>query len=133
MFGNDPKHTQVQVTYRLRKEYLAMEKFSKEVKSFDGKECFITYFKAEAGRRYRKKEIELKTFQNANVVLLQVMAFDNLSLFKSINKSWHYDFKLWRTLSMAVRKKTRPVNNLGPPEDGHWLLTPSLKGADDLC
>lgn len=82
------QHTEIQRIYRLRNEYLTLDKFTREMKTFDGRECFITYFRNEADRRFEKKEIELKTHQNHKAVLRLVMQFDELSLFKNIDKAW---------------------------------------------
>jgi integrase/recombinase XerD len=89
------KHTEILLTYRLRKEPIDIKKFAQELRTFDSKECFITFFQNECERRFRKKEIEKKTYQNGKAVLLQVMAYDNLSLFKNINKKWIHGFKLF--------------------------------------
>lgn len=89
------KITDILLTYRLRREPISMAKLAREMKIYDSKECFIAYFRREAERRFKKKEITLKTFQNAKAVLAQVIQYDNLSLFKNINKQWLNDFRLY--------------------------------------
>ncbi len=89
------KITDIILTYRLRREQLTMAKLTREMKVYDSKECFIAYFRREADRRYLKKEISLKTYQNAKAVLAQVIQYDNLSLFKNIDQKWMHDFRLY--------------------------------------
>jgi len=87
------RHTEIQKTYRLKKEELTLEKFTREVKVFETKECFITFMEYERNRRYKRKEIEKKTFENANSCKLAIMRYDPFSLFKDINLKWMQGFK----------------------------------------
>jgi integrase len=105
------KYSEILLTYRLRKEDLTIQGFARELRTFDGKECFITYMRKEAERRYNKKEIEFRTFQNSNSALLQVMAYDNLSLFKNIDLKWIQGFKLYLqgVEYGSQRKKYKPT------------------------
>jgi integrase/recombinase XerD len=89
------KMTDILLTYRLRRENITMKQLTREMKVYDSKECFVSYFRREADRRYRKKEISFKTYQNAKAVLAQVIQYDNLSLFKNINLQWLRDFRLY--------------------------------------
>jgi len=89
------KCTDILLTYRLRREQITMKKFTREFRIYDSKECFVSFFRREADRRYLKKEISKKTFQNAKAVLAQVMEYDNLSLFKNIDEEWMKDFRLY--------------------------------------
>jgi integrase/recombinase XerD len=89
------KITDILLTYRLRREEITIKQLTREMKVYDSKECFISYFRREADRRYLKREISLKTYQNAKAVLAQVIQYDNLSLFKNINLQWMRDFRLY--------------------------------------
>jgi len=87
------KHTEIFRTYRLSNKNLDLKTFRKELQVFDQRESFITYIERERNTRFRKKDIELKTWQNANAVKMAIMQYDNLSLFKNINKKWMDGFK----------------------------------------
>lgn len=106
------KYTEILLTYRLRKANLTIKQFALELRTIDTKECFISYMRKEAKRRFDKKEIAKKTYQNAMAVLVQIMNYDNLSLFKNINLKWLKGFKSY--LSNATygkdEKKYKPGN-----------------------
>ena len=87
------RHTEIHRTYRLRNEELTIEKLSREIKIFSSNECFTTYIEQERNRRYRRKEIEQKTWQNAHATKLSLLAYDPLCLFKNINVKWLNGFK----------------------------------------
>lgn len=84
---------QIQVDYFVRKETLTLEKLLRDVKIYDTKECFVSYMEMERNRRYLRKEIEKKTFQNANAAKLLCIEYDKLCLFKDINERWMKGFK----------------------------------------
>lgn len=87
------KHTEIFRTYRLSNKPIDIKTFSRELQTFDQRESFITFFERERNRRYRLKEIEKKTWENANSVKLAIMSYDNLALFKNIDKKWMNGFK----------------------------------------
>jgi len=89
------KHFDIFKTYRLKKEPLDIAKFSLEVKTFDQKECFHKYMTTESKRRYNKKEIDLKTYQNARATIRVLIEYDPLSQFQDINTKWLEGFKFF--------------------------------------
>lgn len=109
------RHTEIQVMYRLRNEELTIEKFTTEVLVFDTKQCFLTYLEYERNRRFKRKEIELKTFENANSCKLAIMRYDATALFKNINIKWMQGFKSFlETEPYAILKDgTRKYYKIG--------------------
>lgn len=97
------KYTEIQKVYRLRKEELTMEKLKKEVRIFDTRECFTSYIELERNRRYRRKEIEKKTWQNAHASKMSILEYDNVCLFKNIDEKWINGYKTFLRL-----KKYKP-------------------------
>ncbi|RZL34100.1 MAG: hypothetical protein EOP00_32170, partial [Pedobacter sp.] len=91
------RHTEIQLTYRLRNEDLTMVKLIREIKIFSTKECFATYIELERNSRYRKKEIEKNTWQNAHATKISLLEYDPLCLFKNINLKWLKGFKSYLT------------------------------------
>jgi integrase/recombinase XerD len=89
------KHNEINRAFRIRKEMLDLIKFSREVVVFDQRECFLKYMETEAKRRFGKKEIDRKTFQNTNATRQILTAYDPVCLFSSINKKWMKEFKLF--------------------------------------
>lgn len=87
------KYTEIQRTYRIRNEDLTMQKFLLEIKEFDSKECFATYMEQERNKRYKRGEIEKKTWQNANATRMAILKYDKLCLFKDINSKWLRGFQ----------------------------------------
>lgn len=87
------KHIEIFTTYRLSKKPLDIKIFAREVKIFDQKECFSSYIERERNTRYRKKDIEKKTWENAHAVMLAVLRYDPVPLFKNIDKRWMEGFK----------------------------------------
>jgi len=87
------RYTEIQKMYRIKNEELTMEKFIREVSVFDTKECFLTYIDYERNRRYVRKEIEKKTFENARSCRLAIEKYDSTALFKNINLKWMQGFK----------------------------------------
>jgi len=87
------KHTEIFRTYRLNNKPLDLPTFSIELHVFDQRESFITFIERERNKRYQKKDIERKTWENAHAVKLAIMTYDNLALFKNINKKWMAGFK----------------------------------------
>ena len=69
------RHTEIQRTYRLRKEDFTIEKLTKEIKVFSSNECFTAYLERERNRRYLRKEIEKKTWQNAKASKLSLLSY----------------------------------------------------------
>lgn len=82
-------------TYRLRKAHLDLETLSRELKTFSTKENFIAYSLAENKKRYARKEIEQKTFQNHNATMVQVKNFQADVLISEINDKWLKKFKFY--------------------------------------
>lgn len=101
------KHTEIFVTYRLKKVNLDIKQFAIELRTIDTKECFISYMRKEAKRRFDKKEIQLKTYQNAKAVLAHIISYDELSLFKNINTKWLSGFKTFLTNSTYGKEDRR--------------------------
>lgn len=87
------RHTEIQLAYRLRGEDLTMVKLIREIKIFSTKECFTSYLELERNSRYRKKEIEKNTWQNAHATKMALLEYDALCLFKDINLKWLKGFK----------------------------------------
>lgn len=87
------RHTEIQRTYRIRNETLTFEKFEREIKIFDSKECFATYFEMERNRRFKRKEIEKKTWQNHGSCKRAILRYDPLCLFKDIDAKWMKGYK----------------------------------------
>lgn len=97
------KHTEIQLNYRIRNESITLEKLAREVKVFDSRECFTSYMELERNRRYKKREIECQTFKNSGASLALVLEFDQVCLFKNINKKWMRNFK-----QFLINKKYKP-------------------------
>lgn len=87
------RHTEIQKMYRIKNEELTMEKFMREVQIYNTKECFLTFMDYERNRRYLRKEIEKKTFENARSCRLAIERYDPTALFKNINLKWMQGFK----------------------------------------
>jgi len=87
------KHTDILMTYRLKKKPIDIKKFAKELKVFDQRECFLAYFKSEIDRRFRKKEISQQTKKNHHSVRRLLMAFDPVCNYQDINLKWMKAFK----------------------------------------
>jgi len=87
------KHNEIFKIYRLRNEFIDLDKFTRELRVYDSKESFITYQRLENARRLRKKEICNKTFQNHEATCKQVEIYDPLSLFQNIDAKWMLGFK----------------------------------------
>lgn len=88
------KYTEIHRIYRIRNEELTLKKFLVEIQTFDSKECFSTYLEQERNRRYKRGEIEKKTWQNANATRMAMLKYDKLCLFKDINSKWLKGFQL---------------------------------------
>jgi len=87
------RHTEIQRTYRIRNEDLTIDKLTREIKVFSSNECFTTYIEIERTRRFRRKEIEPKTYQNAHATKMTLLQYDPLCLFKNIDIKWMNGFK----------------------------------------
>lgn len=87
------KYTEIQRTYRIRKETLTLAKFKKEIHVFNDRECFVSYMERERNIRYNKKDIDKKTWQNVHAVKMQVVAYDPIASFKDIDAKWMNGFK----------------------------------------
>lgn len=89
------KHTEIFRTYRLRKEDLDIAKFKREVSTFDQRECFLTYMDKEAKKRFSRKEIERKSYQNAMATIETIRKYDPICLFKNIDAKWMKGYKTY--------------------------------------
>lgn len=87
------KFTEIQITYRIRKEDLNIDKLAREFRIFNEKECFASYLELERNRRYKRKEIEKNTWQNAHATKMAMLSYDQTCLFKNINRKWMNGFK----------------------------------------
>jgi len=87
------KHTEIFRIYRIKQEYIDLSKFSNELKVFNMRECFSAYLDAERLRRFARGEISKRTSMNAHVVLMRMLDFDKLCLFRMIDVSWMKKFK----------------------------------------
>ncbi|WP_343524401.1 site-specific integrase [Pedobacter sp.] len=106
------KHTEILVTYRLRKCRLSIKEFARELRTIDSKECFVSYMRREVKRRLDFKEIVPKTARNAMAVLSLIIQYDELSLFQNINKKWLQGFKLFLCNATYGKenRKYKPAN-----------------------
>lgn len=82
------KHTEIHRIYRIKGEHLSVERFGHEIKIFNARECFSTYLEAERKRRFNRKEIGLQTCRNDHVVVMRMLDFDKLCLFRNIDQKW---------------------------------------------
>ncbi len=89
------KHHKIYKDYRVREQPLDMAKFAKEVVVFNDRDCFLTFMETEAKRRHTRKEIDRKTFQNANATRKVLAKYDPESLFKDIDLKWMKRFKVF--------------------------------------
>jgi integrase/recombinase XerD len=89
-------HHKINRDYRVRNQPLDIGRFCKEILVFNDRDCFITYMESEAKRRFQRKEISRKTFQNNNASRKALQEYDGLSLFKDIDLKWmkHLKFHL---------------------------------------
>lgn len=87
------RHTEIQRTYRLRNEELTLAKLAKEIKIFSTNACFTSYIEIERSRRFKLKEIEKNTYQNAHSTKISLLRYDPLCLFKDINLKWMNGYK----------------------------------------
>ena len=88
------KHTEINRIFRIRQEYLNIDKLKQEIQLFDMRECFGVYLIHESKKREARGEISRKTRQNAHVAYMRMLEFDKLCLFREINEKWLKHFKL---------------------------------------
>ena len=88
------KHTEINRIYRIRQEYLDIDKLKNEIQVFDMRECFGTYILNESKKRSVRGEISVKSRQNAHVAYMRMLEFDKLCLFREINVKWLKLFKI---------------------------------------
>jgi integrase len=88
------KHTEINRNYRIRKEPLDMDKFARELNVFNDRESFTKYLETESKRRFQRREIDKKTYQNAEATRKTLVAYDGDCLFKNITIKW---LKAYRT------------------------------------
>lgn len=82
------KHTEIHRIYRIKNEHLTLERFAYEIRIFNARECFSTYLESERKRRYARKETGLQTCRNEHVVVMRMLDFDKLCLFRNIDGKW---------------------------------------------
>ncbi len=87
------KHFEIQRNYRVRNENLDIKRFARENIVFNDRECFTKYMDVEAKRRLTRREIDRKTYQNANATRKLIERYDKTALFKNINLKWMKGFK----------------------------------------
>jgi integrase/recombinase XerD len=88
------KHTEILRTYRLKNAPIDLKQFSKEVRVFDKKESFVSFMRRDSLTRYTLKEIDKRTWQNANAAIEQMIYFDAVWLFDQLTVNWMKRFKL---------------------------------------
>lgn len=87
------KHNEINRVYRIKQEYLNLDKLTAELQIYNQRECFATYLNHERKKRYARREITLRTCQAGHVVLMRILDFDKLCLFKDIDAKWMKRFK----------------------------------------
>jgi integrase/recombinase XerD len=93
------KHTEILRTYRLRKAHIDLDKFRKELLTFDNRESFAGYMFRKNRTRYDDKIICNRTYRNIRSTVTLMMAFD---------MSWRYDSL---SIDFLDRFKTYLIHN----------------------
>ncbi|WP_182956361.1 site-specific integrase [Pedobacter gandavensis] len=82
------KHTEIHRIYRIKQEHLTLERFAHEIRVFNARECFSVYLDTERKKRYARKEIGLHTCRNEHPVVMRILKFDKLCLFRQMDARW---------------------------------------------
>jgi integrase/recombinase XerD len=97
------KYNEIFKIYRLKNKNLSIEEFSIQLKIFNEKESFIAYIERERNIRFKRGEIEERTWLNAHAGKLLIIKYDPVSSFKTIDKRWMSGFE-------SFLRKTKKAN-----------------------
>ncbi|MFD0794015.1 phage integrase SAM-like domain-containing protein [Mucilaginibacter litoreus] len=89
------RHNEILMTYRLKKANIDIIKFAKEVKVYDSKISFASFVPREALKRYNRKEITRRTFQNHTTTYLKMVEFEPVWCFEQLTVAWVKRFRQW--------------------------------------
>ncbi|MBS7565123.1 phage integrase SAM-like domain-containing protein [Mucilaginibacter sp. Bleaf8] len=87
------KHTEILRSYRLKKAYIDLDIFRREVQTFDNRESFLGFMITENKARYRDKVIEHKTFRNIKSTITLMAKFDPSWRYDTLNQKFVAKFK----------------------------------------
>jgi integrase/recombinase XerD len=82
------RHNEIVFDYRYKRQYIDIPIFRRELSVFDSRESFSAYMEREIVARFNKKEIDLKTKQNAMAAYHLLIQYDKTALFNNINLKW---------------------------------------------
>lgn len=82
LLSEQAKHIEILRSYRIRRAPIDMQKFIRELNTFDNKDSFIAFMLNHNRRRYDTKEIENRTYRNIRSTIMLMINF---------NLSWRYE------------------------------------------
>lgn len=87
------KHTEILRTYRIKQRAIDINIFSKELRVFNTKESFVTYFSRFSKFRYETKDIVKRTYLNHLCTASLMVDFHPIWSFDQLDVSWMKRFK----------------------------------------